>query len=238
MTLEESPYRALERRLEVEFQDPGLLRRAFVHASVLNENPSGATLESNQRLEFLGDAVLGHVVAVWLYEAMPDAPEGELTRARSALVSRETLASIARSIGLNELLELGRGEEANGGRIRGANLADALEALIGALYLDGGEGRAAPVVRRLLAPHLPEAMRSRRSPDPKTRLQEAVQDRHKRLPSYRTVNEQGLAHAKQFTVEVRVQGQVAGTGSGASKRAAEQAAAAVALAAMGDNLPR
>ena len=232
MTSGESLHRALEDRLGVEFRDPDLLQRAFIHASVLNENPAGGDLESNERLEFLGDAVLGHVVAAWLYDTMPDASEGELTRARSALVSRETLASVAKSIGLNEVLELGRGEEANAGRIRGANLADALEALIGALYLDGGEQRVASVVRRLLEPRLSEASRARRSADPKTRLQEIVQDRHKRLPSYVMVSERGPAHAKEFTVEVRVEGQVVGTGRGPNKRTAEQAAATVALAGL------
>ncbi len=229
LTSDESRFRALERRLGVEFQDLDLLRRAFVHASVPNENPVNPDLESNERLEFLGDAVLGHVVAAWLYEVMQDASEGELTRARSALVSRETLAAVARSIELEPLLELGKGEEANAGRTRGANLADALEALIGAVYLDGGEQRAASVVRRLLEPRLSDAVTARWKADPKTRLQEIIQARHKRTPSYTTVNEIGPAHAKEFTVQVRVQGEVVGTGTGPSKRSAEQAAANAAL---------
>ncbi len=213
----------------VRFLDPKLLQRALIHGSVLNEEPDRAELESNERLEFLGDAVLGQAVATWLYDEMPDAPEGELTRARSALVSRATLSAVARSIDLGNALELGRGEEAGGGRDRDANLADALEAVMAAIYLDRGGTEAFSFIKGLLRPWMGEAREARGTPDAKTRLQEVVQARHKELPRYRTIDERGPSHEKEFTVQVIVQGEVVGTGTGPNKRAAEQTAAGMAL---------
>ncbi len=229
MTSNEAVRRALEGRLRVRFSDPKLLQRALIHGSVLNEDPDRTELESNERLEFLGDAVLGQVVATWLYDEMPDAPEGELTRARSALVSRATLSAVARSIELGDALELGRGEEAGGGRDRDANLADALEAVIAAIYLDRGETDASSFIKDLLRPWLGEAREARVMPDAKTHLQEIVQARHKELPWYRTIDERGPSHEKEFTVEVTVLGEVIGTGTGPNKRTAEQTAARMAL---------
>lgn len=229
MTSNEASQRVLEGRLGVRFSDPKLLQRALIHGSVLNEDPNRTEFESNERLEFLGDAVLGQVVATWLYDEMPDAPEGELTRARSALVSRATLSAIARSVDLGSALELGRGEEAGGGRDRDANLADALEAVIAAIYLDRGETDATLFVKDLLRPWLRGAQEARVTPDAKTRLQEIVQARHKELPRYRTIDERGPSHEKEFTVEVTVQGEVVGTGTGPNKRTAEQTAAGMAF---------
>ena len=229
MTSGHASLRALEKRLGFEFNNPELLRRALVHASVLNEDSERADLDSNERLEFLGDAVLGHVVAAWLFEAMPDASEGQLTRARSMLVSRGTLAEVARSLDIGSVLQLGRGEEAAGGGTRDSNLADALEAVIGAVYLDRGEPEAGRVIRELLRPRLSQAVDERSTSDAKSRLQEIVQARHKETPSYAAVNERGPSHDRQFTVEVSVLDEVAGSGSGSSKRAAEQLAAKAAL---------
>jgi ribonuclease-3 len=237
MTSNQASQRALEGRIGVRFSDPKLLQRALIHGSVLNEDPDRTELESNERLEFLGDAVLGQVVATWLYDEMPDAPEGELTRARSALVSRATLSAVARSVDLGSALELGRGEEAGGGRDRDANLADTLEAVIAAIYLDHGETDATSFVKDLFGPWLGGAREARVTPDAKTRLQEIVQARHKELPRYRTIDERGPSHEKVFTVEVTVQGEVVGTGRGPNKRTAEQTAAGMAFSTISSGDP-
>lgn len=221
-------WRTLEEQLGVTFKDPSLLREALVHTSYLNENP-GIGVGSNERLEFLGDAALGLVVAQQLFRAYPDVDEGELTELRTHLVRRDTLSRAAGRLGLGEYLLLGRGEEAAGGRRRASNLARAYEALAGALFLDGGLPRVRRFVRATLGQEM-QALRGRAVPaDPKSRLQEVMQSRWQTTPSYRVVAIEGPDHARRFTVEVVVRGEVLGRGEGRSKQRAEKAAARQAL---------
>lgn len=219
---------ALEERLGVRFKDSALLREALTHSSYLNENP-GAGIGSNERLEFLGDAALGLVVARQLYSDYPEEDEGRLTELRTHLVRRETLARAAARLGLGEYLLVGRGEEGAGGRRRPTNLARAYEALVGALFLDGG----LPRVRRFVKASLADEFRDLRNKavlaDPKSRLQEVAQSRWQTTPSYRLVKAQGPDHARRFTVEAVIQGDVLGVGKGRSKQRAEKEAARQAL---------
>lgn len=228
MAQSDQAFRALEERLGVRFEDPDLLQRACVHRSYLNENPD-SDLVSNERLEFLGDAVLGHVVALWLFHEMPEAAEGDLTRARAALVRRETLGQVAQDLGLGACLLLGKGEDAGGGRYRPPNLANAFEAVIGALYLDQGEAAIHGVVERLLGPRLAHYQSEASLQDEKSRLQEIAQARLRHTPMYRLVEAHGPDHERRFIVEVMVGDQSMGRGAGRSKRDAERAAAREAL---------
>jgi ribonuclease-3 len=218
----------LERRLGVKFKKRALLQQALVHSSYVNENPQIAP-ESNERLEFLGDAVLGLVVADDLFAAYPDQDEGQLTELRTHLVRRDTLAKAARRLKLGEEMLLGRGEEGGGGRARPTNLSHAYESVVGAIFLDGGLSAARKFVRSSLGPEL-QAMRERAFPvDPKSRLQELSQSRFQMPPHYRLVQAEGPDHARSFTIEVLVNGKVSGTGSGRSKQDAEKEAAQEAL---------
>lgn len=219
---------SLQDKLGVEFRNPTLLRDALTHTSYVNENPCLATTD-NERLEFLGDAVLDFLVAEALYLRYPVAREGELTAMRASLVKTDTLARIARRLELGRYLFLGRGEEASGGRERVANLCAALEAIVGATFLDGGLDQARRLVRNLLGEALDALGETKATRDPKSQLQERVQGRLHCTPVYRTVSEIGPDHAKEFVVEVVIGNQVAGTGRGSSKQAAEQAAARAAL---------
>lgn len=218
----------LQQSLAAPFKDEGLLRRALVHSSYLHEHLEEVG-ESNERLEFLGDAVLGFLVTQDLYRRSPGLPEGEMTVLRSALVSGQCLAQVARSLGLGSYLVMGAGEERSGGRERERNLAGALEAVVGALFLDQGYLRCRQVVRRLLGQELRRLAREGVSPDPKSQLQQALQARRAPLPRYRTVEAVGPEHARRFTVEVESGGRVLGTGAGARKALAEQEAAREAL---------
>lgn len=222
------PLAELERRLGYRFHDRALLEAALTHRSHAQE--SGGEIQY-ERLEFLGDAVLGLAAAERLYRALPAEAEGELSRLKAWVVSAESLARYAEALGLGELLRLGVGEERTGGRRKRSLLADALEAVFGAVYLDGG----ATAARALLAPYLEEALAADpgRAGDAKTRLQEAAQARGWELPAYRIAGESGPDHAKRFVVEVLVRGEVAGRGEGGSKKEAQQAAAAAALASRG-----
>jgi ribonuclease-3 len=218
----------VEERIGVSFRRQPLLRQAFVHRSYLNENPSEG-LESNERLEFFGDAVLSYVVAERLFRDCPECQEGELTEWRGYLVRRDSLAAFARQLGLGEFLLLGRGEEAAGGRDRAANLASLFEAVVGAIAIDRGLTAARKFIFEAIGDEID--LRGRPTPiDPKSRLQEVVQARWQRAPSYRTVHEEGPEHRKVFTVEVSVHGQLLGSGTGLSKQEAERAAARKALA--------
>jgi len=219
---------ALEKRLGVEFAGPALLALALVHSSYVNENPGTAT-GHNERLEFLGDAVLDFVVAGKLYRDFPDLSEGQMTRLRSTLVRRETLARVARSIGLGDYLVMGKGEEGSGGRDKSANLAGALEAVIAAVYLDRGVTVARKIIVRLLEAEWPAAIAAGTGGDAKSRLQELTQARFQLTPGYRLLAETGPDHDKQFTVEVTVNGEVLGSGTGSSKKLAEKEAARAAL---------
>ena len=222
---------SLEEKTGVSFRDKGLLDLALVHSSYLNERP-GAFPESNERLEFLGDACLGFAVAEELYRRHPDWPEGDLTGARSALVRGETLADVAARLDLGRFMYMGRGEEAGGGRDRPTNLAAAFEALVGALFLDQGYEAARDFVLKVLAESLATLGERVVHKDPKSALQEVVQARGQDPPVYRIVEVSGLEHARQFTAEVAVAGRVMGRGTGARKSEAEQRAAGEALRRM------
>lgn len=212
-----------------------LLDLALTHDSYAHERsrPGSATV-SNERLEFLGDAVLGHVVARDLYKRYPAEPEGSLSRRRAALVSREALASAARRLDVGSLLLLGKGEAASGGERRPRVLAAVFEALVGAVYLSEGFEAAADFVER---EHLAHADPPQTT-DPKTELQEYAQARFKRTPAYAVTFERGPAHAKAFTVEVSVGGKVMGTGTGATKKQAQARAAAQALSTIPKRIQR
>ncbi len=217
--------KAAERQLAVAFEDAGLLRTALVHSSYVNEAPDRAA-ESNERLEFLGDAVIGAVIAEELYRDRPELREGSLTQRRAAVVQGGTLARAARDLSLGECLLMGRGEEAAGGRERDGNLANAFEAVVGALFLDQGYGAARDWVLSALGNYLNAPDRQR---NPKSELQEALQARGLPLPEYRIVAESGKDHARTFTAEVLVDGRTAGTGAGPRKALAEREAASAAL---------
>ena len=218
----------LQQNLGVHFDDPSLLEQSLIHRSYLNENPD-FPLPSNERLEFLGDAVLGLVVAKKLYIDFPDLSEGKMTKLRAALVCRETLARLASSLGLGEYLRLGKGEEASGGRKRQSNLACTMEALVGAVLIDQGINAAEGFVLSLIDMQLGRAIEEAITTDYKSRLQELTQAREQRIPVYRTVKAVGPAHKKEFIVEVLLGDDVIGKGRGRSKRMAEKEAARVAL---------
>jgi len=224
---EPEPLDALEAALGHRFRDRRLLEEALTHAS--SQPLTGGRAAHCERLEFLGDAVLGLVVSELLMEANPDQPEGWLTRSRAAAVNRDALASRARALGLSRWIRLGRGERRQGGAEKPSILADIFEAVLGAIYLDGG---LVPV-RALLERSLPLAAAELGSaaPDAKTRLQELLQGRGLGTPQYHTTETRGPAHALEFSVEVRLGERVLGLGTGTSKRAAEQAAARRALEA-------
>ena len=219
---------ALQAVLDVNFKEESLLQQALVHRSYLNEN-SVLQLVSNERLEFLGDAVLGFVVASELYSRFPDFSEGELTKLRSALVRGETLSRIALSLQLGDYLYLGRGEEESGGRSRSRNLSCTLEAVIGAVFLDQGLDVAKGFILKLLDSELDGVVEDKFAADYKSRLQQVIQSEHKITPVYRTIEEMGPDHAKVFTVEVLAGDTILGQGCGRSKRAAEMDAARHAL---------
>ena len=216
-----------QKHLGISFRQEYLLEQAFVHASYLNENP-GFAGSSNERLEFLGDAILNFIVAEKLYEEFPELPEGNLTEIRASLVCRDTLAEIAFSLKLGDWLLLGQGEEANGGRARPSNLANAMEALIGALYLEQGLAKARRFIFRQLKPRLDKIKAGKRTPNYKALVQELVQGQKRPTPVYRLVETAGPDHSKQFTVEILVEGEVVGNGTGKSKKAAENQAARAA----------
>jgi ribonuclease-3 len=217
----------LQEKLSIRFRKPELLREALTHTSYVNEQPC-TFLNDNERLEFLGDAVLGVLVADELYHRHPTAREGELTSMRAAIVRTDSLARASRRIDLGSHLFLGRGEEASGGRSRVANLCAAFEALIGAIYLDQGIEEARRLLRDLLGDAI-QAIEATATRDPKSLLQERVQAEQHCTPVYRTVAETGPDHAKEFVVEVLIGDRAIGTGVGPNKQAAEQKAAQDAL---------
>jgi ribonuclease-3 len=210
------------------FDDQSLLLRALTHPSYLNEHPQRG-LEDNQRLEYLGDAVLDFISSEWLYHRFPEAPEGRLTRLRSALVRTEALADLAVQCHINEALLLGRGEEENGGRERPGNLCAAFEALAGALYLDRGIETVQSFVTPLFYSALEDILRLELDKDPKSLLQEWSQARLGITPVYETIESRGPDHAKEFTVAVHIGDKYQAKGTGTSKQIAAQAAAQHAL---------
>ena len=215
---------------DVAFQRKELLEQALTHSSFVNECPD-LGLADNQRLEFLGDAILDFLVAEWLYARYPDAPEGELTALRAHVVHTEGLCAFAREINLGPYLRLGRGEAASGGHDRPANLCAGFEALVGAIYLDQGLATTRAWVHGLLERHGEEIDDQRTSKDAKSLLQEHVQADLHVTPAYQIVREEGPDHAKVFTARALVGGSVWGEGTGSSKQLAEQAAAEAALRA-------
>jgi ribonuclease-3 len=217
----------LEQAIGVNFRDVSLLQKAFVHSSYINENPS-FYLSDNERLEFLGDALLSFIVSEKLYHEFPELAEGELTEIRISLIRQETLVQFALALKLGDYLLLGKGEEASGGRVRRTNLADAFEALIGAIYLDQGLAAARDFVANKLDSQLEKIRFIGIGRNYKALLQEFTQDKYKQLPTYRIVEVSGPDHDKGFTVEVALGDRVLGRGSGGNKRAAEMEAARLA----------
>jgi ribonuclease-3 len=214
----------LEAALGHQFHDPTQLDAALIHRSYCAEHPEAS---SNERLEFLGDAVLGLVVTVHVYDTYPELPEGELAKLRASVVNAEVLAELAASIGLGPALRLGKGEDGSGGRAKLSILADAMEAVIAALYLDGGWDAAQDLVLRLLEERIRSAAAGPGGQDYKTRLQELAAQRFDQLPRYQ-VRAEGPDHSKRFFASVRLDGEIRGEGEGRSKKQAEQAAACVA----------
>lgn len=217
---------ALESRLDVRFRDRALLNLALQHGSFGHEGRGGRR-ESYERLELLGDAVLNLVVCDHLYQRYPDAAEGELAKLRARIVSEPYLARIAQRLDLSRFILLGKGEEKSGGRGRPALLADVIEAVLGAVYVDSGFGVAHAVTTRLLQDTFDEVEQP--GDDYKSALQELLQERERRLPRYRISSVEGPDHAKLFVATVEAGGRVLGEGRGLSKKAAEQSAAQAAL---------
>lgn len=228
-------YSELQERLGVRFNNPALLELALIHSSYVNESPD-TKLTPNERLEFLGDAVLGLWIAERLYRDFPEEPEGTLTRYRSLLVRRDTLADLAGKIGLGEALFMGRGEISSGGRKKPANLARSLEALIAAVYLDQGHAAAGGFIDRLFTDAFKQLVNMSAVDDSKSRLQELIQGKYHTTPEYRITQSTGAAHRRTFTAEVSMNGQVLGEGQGLSKKEAESVAAGQALERLDNTL--
>ncbi|MBN1269101.1 MAG: ribonuclease III [Kiritimatiellae bacterium] len=225
-----NPYKPLEAALGYRFRRRARLEMALTHPSYRYEDQTAP--DDNQRIEFLGDAVLGLIAAEHLFRRFHEMREGELTKLRSQIASSKALAHIAEKIELGKYLRLGRGEDKSGGAERPSNLADALEAILGAAYLDGGMKAACRIFNKLFAAELDQMHGHLWAANPKGALQEYAQDRWKMSPHYRIVHEDGPAHSKNFTAEVLVNGRVCGSGRGANKRTAEVAAARAALSTL------
>lgn len=216
----------LEKAIGYHFKNITLLQNALSHSSYANERWHDS-LKSNERLEFLGDSVLGMLVADYLYRNFPNRPEGELTRMRADMVCEKTLATVANTLELGKHLMLGKGEELNGGRTRESILADAVESVIAACYLDGGMEAAVNFIKRFILVKVP--VTKLQNVDYKTALQELVQQKKNQVIAYTLVGESGPDHDKQFEVELTINGELMGKGCGSSKKRAEQMAAQSAL---------
>ena len=214
-------------RMHLYFNDELLLARAMTHRSYLNEHPEA--LEDNERLEFLGDAVLDFLVGEWLYNRFPEMEEGDLTQMRSALVQTNQLAAFARLLKFENTIRLGKGETKSGGKLRNTLLCDVFEAFIGALFLDKGIEVVKEFMKPLLEVAIEEVIEQHKNEDPKSQLQEWAQANGYSTPKYLTRNVHGPDHAKVFEIEVRVNSKVMGEGIGKSKQAAEKSAAQKAL---------
>ena len=221
----------LEARLELRFNNLSLLKETLTHDSYINENPSPVAA-SNERLEFLGDAILGAIIAEKLYRDFPEFAEGKLTRFRSLLVRGATLARLAKSMCLGDFLYLGKGEESTGGRQKPANLASVLEALVAAIYLDQGMDASKNFVLKLFENEIEGIIKSKIAIDYKSRLMHFTQAQYQETPGYRIVAASGPDHARHFTAEALLGQKVLGEGSGSSKKEAETAAARAALEAL------
>ena len=218
--------KTLETKLGYQFQNPKLLDHALTHSSYANEHHLGS-ISSNERLEFLGDSVLGMIVADHLYRTFPDLPEGDLTRIRANLVCEGSLVLVAKEWDLGRYLKLGQGENACGGRSRPSILADAVEAVLAAVFLDGGLAHDRDIIQRFLLDRMEQVNRASR--DHKTYLQELVQRKSGQVLSYELIGESGPDHNKTFQMQVLLNGQPIGQGTGHSKKEAEQAAANAAI---------
>lgn len=218
----------LESALGVRFANRALLKEALTHRSYLNENPQWSP-RHNERLEYLGDAVLELVVSEALYSRYPDADEGELTAVRAALVNYQSMAQMAGKLNLGPYIRMSKGEARDKGRAREVILANAMESIIGAIYLDAGMGAVTELVARVLLPHTEEIVATKSYKDPKSALQEVVQEKRRVTPTYRVLNEEGPAHQRTFTIGVYVDDELAGQGTGPSKQEAEVDAAKQAL---------
>ena len=216
----------LEKAIGYQFRNITLLQNALSHSSYANERWHDS-LKSNERLEFLGDSVLGMLVADHLYRTFPNRPEGELTRMRADMVCEKTLAKVANRLDLGRHLMLGKGEETGGGRNRDSILADAVESVLAACYLDGGMDAAVQFVQKFILVNVP--VTKLHNTDYKTALQELVQQKKNQVIAYRLVGESGPDHDKEFRVEVTLNDEVVGVGTGSSKKRAEQAAAQAAI---------
>jgi ribonuclease-3 len=227
-----APLETLDAALGVSFNDPGLREAALTHRSFAFER--GLTV-TNERLEFLGDSVLGLVVTDMAYAAYPDMPEGALAKLRAAIVNMSALADVARALRLGDVVLLGKGEEQSGGRDKSSILADALEAVFGAVYLDRGLEVATALIERLFRPRMQAYVRGEGDRDYKTILQELASQALRSMPEYR-LEERGPDHEKEFTATVHLGGEPMGTGIGRSKKEAEQRAAAEAYARISERL--
>ena len=216
----------LEEKLGYRFQNISLLENALTHSSYANEHKATG-FESNERLEFLGDSVLGMVVADYLYRNCPTLPEGDLTRLRAGLVCEGNLVLVAKELDLGSYLKLGKGEELGGGRTRPSIQADAVESVLAAVYLDGGISAARKLIQHFILDHISRVHEA--SKDNKTALQEIIQRKSGQVLTYALIGERGPDHAKTFCMEVKLNGETIGTGEGRSKKEAEQAAAAAAI---------
>ena len=230
--MEDKVQKQLEKLLDYEFTTPDFLIKAMVHRSFCAENPDA---ESNERMEFLGDSVLGLSVTTYIFDTYPDLSEGELSKLRASVVKADVLAEVANEIELGAALRLGKGEDASGGRLKPSILADALEALLAAVYFDGGWEAADKVVLHLFGDRIHNCSTGPGGSDFKTRLEELAAQRLEQLPRYR-VDADGPDHSKHFVASVSIAGKPWGTGEGSSKKQAEQAAAQVALIALNEQL--
>ena len=225
----------LQKKLSYGFKNPELIREALTHKSFVNENPD-LTLRDNERFEFLGDAVLDLAISTYLIKTFPDLQEGELSRLKSMVVSEVSLSKIALEMDLGKYLLLGKGEEHTGGRKKDSLLANTLESIIAAIYLDGGIDQACDFIIKTFSWHIMTLAREGISLDYKTDLQEYCQARGLPLPVYKVLRETGPDHKKTFEIELSINGEVFGMGSGRSKKDAEQKAAKEALKHLTNNL--
>jgi ribonuclease-3 len=223
-----SKFENLEKKLKVKFKNAKLLEQAFTHRSYLNENP-GAELEHNERLEFLGDAVIELIITEALYNNYPDKAEGDMTNWRAALVNAKMLSEVAENLGFNDYLLLSKGESKERGKARSYILANAFEAFLGALYLDSGYKPCEEFLKKYLLLELPAIIREGSYKDAKSKFQEEAQERVSTTPSYKVIKETGPDHDKKFIVGVYLGQELVAEGQGSSKREAEEAAAELAL---------
>lgn len=226
--MEEKNFQELQKKLGVKFKNKDLLKQAFIHRSYLNENPA-FSLSHNERLEFLGDAVLELVITDYLFKNYPDLAEGEMTNLRAALVNTQILSKVGESLNFSDYLYLSRGESKEAGRGRQYILANTLEAFIGAVYIDRGYGLAEDFILKILIPSLPDIIKNKLWRDGKSLFQEAAQERVGITPTYEVLEESGPDHDKIFKVGVYLKQELVASGSGSSKNEAEQNAAIKAL---------